>query len=114
MEPMKINRDKNTWFKLCCYYQATTELYDRNLTFLRSPYDETEAYVIGENKKWSSLYSKKQYEKVMDIANMLEIHKAVIKVNGMCCNCKFSAQGWIDQYQNLVKGGEMKFIKEYL
>ena len=113
-ELLYIERYRELWFKLCCYYQATTELYDRGLTSLRSPYDKTEAYIIGENRKWSVLYSSNQRKKIMDIATILKIPESIIKENAMHCGCRFSAQGWINQYEHLVSLGEMEFIKEYL
>ena len=41
---------KDLWFKLCCFYHAQTELYDRSLTDLRSSYDKTESYITVENR----------------------------------------------------------------
>lgn len=107
---LEVDKNKHLWFKLCCYYQATTESYDRELTDMRSPHDETEAYIIGENRKWSTAYSSEQYRNIMDIAAKLMIPESIIKENGMSCGCRFSAQGWIDQYEYLVSIGEMDFI----
>lgn len=111
MEPIKTNKDKDQWFKLCCYYQASTEFYDRTLTDLKSPYDRTEAYIIGENRRWSILYSYEQHRRIMNVAAILGIPDSIIKENGMNCGCRFSAQGWIDQYEYLVNIGEMDFMK---
>lgn len=38
------------YYKLACFYQAKTELYDRTLTNLRERYDPTSVYIIGENR----------------------------------------------------------------
>jgi len=112
MEPIKTDTDKDIWFKLCCYYQATTELYDRKLTNLRSPYDSTEAYIINENRRWSTIFSVEQRRRIMDIAQVLKIPKPIIEENGMRCGCNFSAQGWVDQYEHLVDIGEMDFMNK--
>lgn len=89
-------------------------MYDRGLTSLRSPYDKTEAYIVGENKKWSVLYSSNQRRKIIDIATILKIPRSIIRESGIQCDCRYSAQGWINQYEHLVNLGEMEFMKEYL
>ncbi|MBC5688097.1 hypothetical protein H8S37_04005 [Mediterraneibacter sp. NSJ-55] len=44
--------------KMVCFYQAKCEIYDRSLTDLRSPYDKTEAFIVGEAKKYSTHYAE--------------------------------------------------------
>lgn len=49
----QIKDNDDIYFKCICFYQAMTEIYDRRLTDKRSQYDETEAYVTGDNRKYS-------------------------------------------------------------
>lgn len=55
------------YLKAKCFYYAKTELYDRELTNIRSLYDPTEAYVEGENKKLSNKYALNLYLKIKQI-----------------------------------------------
>lgn len=44
--------EPDIYLKFVCFYQAVTELYDRTLTDMRSPYDKTESCGKGEKKKF--------------------------------------------------------------
>lgn len=107
------------WFKLYCFYVAKTELYDRSLSDLRSPYDETEAYVISENRWYSQGYAISLYRRLKSIAFDYGISEDFILNDKKWRECFFapskkyrlSAQGWIDMHNHLTEIGEMDFIK---
>ena len=105
-------------FKLACFYQAKTELYDRSLTDLRDIHDTTSAYIAGENRKYSNAYSFKLYKWIICFGErVLGIPKSVFIPNFRkhLNRGRLSAQGWIDTYDHLVKEGEMDFIhKEWI
>lgn len=102
---------QHLWYKLCCYYHAKTELYDRTLTDLRSPYDPTEAYIQGRERSLSYSNARKVRQIVDDMAIGIPQY---IKSIGLNANCKYySAQDWIDEYDRLVENGEMAFINEF-
>lgn len=100
------------YYKLACFYQAKTELYDRTLTNLRERYDPTSAYIIGENRKHSTLYASKLFHQIIEYGCVtFKIPKSVFISNfKKCLNINLSAQGWIDTYEQLVKEGEMEFL----
>ena len=44
--------------KIYIYYMAKTELYDRTLTIMRSPYDSTEAFITDKfSRRLSNKYA---------------------------------------------------------
>ena len=47
-------------------YNASTELYDRTLTDMRSPYDPTEAFIYGRYKSLSNANAKRTYDKCIN------------------------------------------------
>lgn len=105
---------KDLWFKLCCFYHAQTELYDRSLTDLRSSYDRTEAYITAENRSLSNSYAMRVHKFVIEIARKkLFIPEHIIQSGFNKNQNHLSAQGWIDLYNQMVSNGEMNFIEEY-
>lgn len=105
-----ITAEDNLWYKLCVYYHAKTELYDRTLTDLRSPYDPTEAYIQGGiERSLSGVNARKIREFVNEAAIGIPDY---IKSNDLNANkYRYSAQDWIDEYHRLVSDGEMDFIE---
>lgn len=101
----------DSWYKLCVYYHAKTELYDRTLTDLRSPYDPTEAYIQGGiERDLSYAYAKKIRQFVSRIVGILPL---LIKHSDLKADrYSYSAQDWIDEYNRLAENGEMDFIFE--
>ena len=98
------------WYKLCCYYHAKTELYDRMLTDLRSPYDPTEAYVQGIERSFSNAYARKIRRFIGEVA--IGISENIKSIGLNCGKYRYSAQDWIDEYNRLEANGEMDFINE--
>jgi len=100
-------------FKLCCYYHAKTELYDRALTDERSKHDPTEAYLDDPlGKSFSNKYAIKLREEITDFAErVLKIQRSDFrKMFREQSMCHYSAQGWIDLYKHLEENGEMDFL----
>lgn len=95
------------WYKLCVYYYAKTELYDRTLTDLRSPYDPTEAYIQGSERSLSGAYARKIKQFINEAAISLNIPKYISST----CVYHRRAQDWIDDYNRLAADGEMDFIE---
>ena len=63
-------------FKLCCYYHAKTELYDRTLTDKRSRHDPTEAYLGNSTtRSLSNKYALELRERIIDFAEKKIKHK---------------------------------------
>ncbi len=110
---IKTDEIQHLWYKLCCYYHAKTELYDRTLTDLRSPYDPTEAYIQGGIERGlSNANARKIRRFVNEMAIGIPEH---IKHTSLNTNkYRYSAQDWIDEYNRLMADGEMDVIeKEY-
>ena len=107
---MLMNDKSYLWYKLCVYYHAKTELYDRTLTDLRSPHDPTEAYVNqGKERSLSCANARKIKRFINEMAISIPDH---IKLMGLNAGkYRYSAQDWIDEYNRLVADGEMDFIE---
>ena len=111
----KLNSDyEDIYFLLHVLYNAKTELYDRTLTDMRSRYDPTEAFIDGRNNGWNR---KKLYDKCVKCIELKTrghfIHRhwkeCVWKYKG------FSAQEWINLYQQLIKENKYdSWILEYV
>ena len=109
-QPIRTSEEDYLWYKLCVYYQANTELFDRTLTDLRSPYDPTEAYIQGIERSFSYANARKIRRLVDEVAIGISEH---IKSMGLDAGKHhYSAQDWIDEYNRLVDAGEMDFINE--
>ena len=109
---IRISEEDNLWYKLCVYYHAKTELFDRELTDLRSPYDPTEAYIDDIARKQSNRYALKIRNLVQEIGRFyLGYHNRTLNDFN---RYNFSAQKWIDEYNRLVNSGEMDFMNKFL
>lgn len=94
------------WYKLLCYYHAKTELYDRTLTNLRSPYDSTEAYIVEPHvRKLSNQYSHRCRKMIEFIANCESIPFDMRRYSQYK---NYSAQMYINEYERMNKLGEYK------
>lgn len=111
-EPIQINEKEYIWYKLCCYYHAETEKYDRSLTDKRSPYDSTEAYICQSYERWySNRYAAFMQIKIKKIAEFYGIYgRRTNEYNYL----RYSAQEWINEYERLLKAGEMKFMEDII
>lgn len=106
-----MNEKEYLWYKLCVYYHAKTEIFDRGLTTLRSKYDQTEAYITGENRIYSNRYALSLRQFIMYVAKKLNITNCHLNA---FIGYRLSAQGWIDEYNRLKDNGEMDFINKYI
>jgi len=91
-----------THYYYACMYMAKTEMFDRTLTDLRSPFDKTEAYVIDHasnnlSNRYASMLRKELPISLMDLRKTIRKHRS------------YNAQQWIDEYKRLeiarLKGG---------
>ena len=107
---IKTDEMQHLWYKLCCYYHAKTELYDRTLTDLRSPYDPTEAYIQDGTERGLSYNNARKIRRFVNkMALGIPEHIKHISLNTN--KHRYSAQDWIDEYNRLVADGEMDFIE---
>lgn len=105
-----LNNDEYIWYKLCCYYYAKTEKFDRFLTNLRSPHDPTEAYVTGDVVGFSRAYALKLWAAIDGVRRAYGLNCDLIRFRDK----GFSAQYWIDEYNRLVKNGEMDTLEKHI
>lgn len=112
----KSNED-DIYFQFHCLYNASTELYDRTLTDMRSPYNSTEAFICGKCKSLSNANAKRTYDKCVNgIENIT--HKSFEHERWKNCIRQYfnlSAQNWIDMAEHLYKNSEIQSeILEYV
>lgn len=104
------NQRKDLWFKLQCFYYAQTELYDRTLTDLRSPYDKTEAYLsTSTQRRLSNANALGLHKYVSELADYFRIPHSLRKTKVVEL---WTAQRWIDEYNHIVETGEMDFMNK--
>lgn len=104
------NEEDDLWYKLCVYYHAKTELYDRALTNLRSPFDPTEAYIEGSVRKYSLAYAAQIRNFVFGIGKKFGLFNRNLNDFN---HYRYSAQRWVDEYNRLTDAGEMDFIDKF-
>ena len=107
-----ITEADRLWYKLRVYYHAQTELFDRTLTDLRSPYDPTEAYIQGREIGLSYANARKMRQFINGVAVALNIPEHITSAGLNANKYHYSAQDWIDEYNRLVADGEMDFINK--
>ena len=92
--------------KIYIYYMAKTELYDRTLTIMRSPYDSTEAFITDKfSRRLSNKYAITLSQKLHIGRIKKTIHPSLLHM---------SAQWYIDVFNNLCENNELDFIEKYL
>lgn len=98
--------EQDIYFKFVCFYMAMTEMYDRGLTDNRSPYDETEAYITGESRKYSAWYSRRLYNCVVKYVERKTKSTFDIRRWRKEMQRIHSAQGWINVFESLKNEGD--------
>lgn len=98
--------EPDIYFKFACFYKAVTELYDRTLTWERSPNDETEAYVEGRMKSLSNCYAMKAHNFVMEYILCKTGEKFDIKRWKRESFTRHSAQYWVDMFNQFKNNGD--------
>lgn len=95
--------EEDIYFKFVCFYMAITELYDRELTDKRSPYDKTEAFISEKERGSSEWYARNLYNCVIEYI----WHKTKIPFDidrwSKQTQKRYSAQGWIDVFEHFKK-----------
>lgn len=103
------------YYKVRCYYNAQTELYDRTLTDEREPWDNTSAFIYnGYIRKLSNEYAIYLYRFCKCVLSLQEPHqKFDYNMWKSTNNNRYKAQYWIDEYKKLKSNGELDFIERY-
>ena len=114
-ESVKKSPIEELYYKVRCYYNAQTELYDRTLTDEREPWDNTSAFIYnGYIRKLSNEYAIHLYrfcKRVLSLQNLYQ--KFDYNMWKSTNNNKYKAQYWIDEYERLKSNGELDFIEKY-
>lgn len=98
--------EQDIYFKFVCFYMSMSEMYDRGLTDKRSPYDETEAYITGESRKYSTWYSKRLYDHIVKYIEQATKSPFDIRRWKKEMQRIHSAQGWINAFDRLKNEGD--------
>lgn len=113
-EPVKRILIEELYYKVRCYYNAQTELYDRTLTDEREPWDNTSAFVHNVYvRKLSNEYAIYLYRFCKRVL-IQELHTSFNYNTWASINDnRYKAQYWIDEYERLKSNGELDFIEKY-
>ncbi len=106
--PYQKDEIDSVYEKMACFYHAKCEIYDRSLTHLRSRFDRTEAFVVGEQRKYSTYHAellrKKIFEWYREKFKMpFDIERWKKADNDLC---RMSAQYPIDMYEYFLKNND--------
>ena len=114
-ESVKKSSIEELYYKVRCYYNAQTELYDRTLTDEREPWANTSAFIHnGYIRKVSNEYAIYLYRFCKRVLSSQESHqKFDHNMWKSTNNNRYKAQYWIDEYERLKSNGELDFIKKY-
>lgn len=106
--PYQKDETDSIYEKMACFYHAKCEKYDRSLTYLRSRFDRTEAFVVGEQRKYSTYHAellrKKIFEWYREKFKMpFDIERWKKANNDLC---RMSAQYPIDMCEYFLKNND--------
>ena len=102
-ESVKKSPIEELYYKVRCYYNAQTELYDRTLTDEREPCDNTSAFIYnGYIRKLSNEYAIYLYRFCKRVLSLQDPHqKFDYNMWKSTNNNRYKAQYWIDEYERL-------------
>ena len=85
---------------------AKTELYDTTLTIMRSPYDNTEAFITDK------FLRRLSYKYAITLSQKLHIRRIKQTIHPSLLH--MYAKWYIDVFNNLNENNELDFIEKYL
>ena len=103
--------DKNVYYKVCCYWNAKTEIYD---SFLTDSYLYDSAYISNPKLRgYSAEYSRQIFLFCQHVL-ICECNKPFDEnlwknIN----NNRYTARQWMKEYERLKSNGELDFIEKY-
>lgn len=114
-ESVKNSPIEELYYKVRCYYNAQTELYDRTLTDEREPWDNTSAFIYnGYIRKLSNEYDIYLYRFCKRVFSLQNPHqKFDYNMWKSTNNNRYSARQWMKEYERLKSNGELDFIEKY-
>ena len=114
-ESVKKSPIEELYYKVRCYYNAQTELYDRTLTDEREPWDNTSAFIYnGYIRKLSNEYAIHLYRFCKRVLSLQDPHQNFdYNMWKSTNNNRYKAQYWMNEYERLKSNGELDFIEKY-
>ena len=113
-EPIHKSNLENTYYKVCCYYNAKTELFDRELSSLRGRYDDTSAFITnGEDKRKSNKYAHNLFQFCKEILIEDTHHPFDYRLWETIVTFD-EYEYWFITYEKIKSNGELDFIEKYI
>ena len=114
-ESVKKSPIEELYYKVRCYYNAQTELYDRTLTDEREPWDNTSAFIYnGYIRKLSNEYAIYLYRFCKRVLSLQNPHqKFDYNMWKSTNNNRYKAQYWMNECERLKSNGDLDFIEKY-
>lgn len=113
-EPIHKSNLENTYYKVRCYYNAKTELFDRELSSSRERYDDTSAFITnGEDKRKSNKYAHNLFQFCKEILIEETHHPFDYALWRLTDKNNVKSQYWIDEYKRFQENGELNFLNKY-
>lgn len=110
-EPIHKSNLENTYYKMRCYYNAKTELFDRELSSLRGQYDNTSTF--SEDKRKSNKYAYNLFQFCKEILIEETHHPFDYALWRLTDKNNVKLQYWIDEYKRFHENEELNFLNKY-
>ena len=110
-EPIHKSNLENTYYKMRCYYNAKTELFDRGLSSLRGQYDNTSTF--SEDKRKSNKYAYNLFQFCKEILIEETHHPFDYALWRLTDKNNVKLQYWIDECKRFQENGELNFLNKY-
>lgn len=111
-EPIHKSNLENTYYKMRCYYNVKTELFDRELSSLRGQYDNTSTF--SEDKRKSNKYAYNLFQFCKEILIEETHHPFDYALWRLTDKNNVKLQYWIDEYERLKSNRELDFIENFI
>lgn len=110
-EPIHKSNLENIYYKMRCYYNAQTELFDRELSSLRGQYDNTSTF--SEDKRKSNKYAYNLFQFCKEILIEETHHPFDYALWRLTDKNNVKLQYWIDECKRFQENGELNFLNKY-
>lgn len=108
-----LNKMNDLYYKVCCYWNAKTEMYDCILADGYS-YLYDESYILNPKLRgYSAKYSRQIFLFCQHVLCCECERPFYMKLWRTINNNRYTGSQWIDEYEILKSNGELDFIEKY-
>ena len=114
-EPVRKSPIEELYYKVRCYYNAQTELYDKSLSTVSYILNgEPTPFLMSDERNIAGRYAYKLYQICTNILISETHHPFDYAMWRLADKSCAKEQRWIDEYKRMESNGELDFIKKYI